>query len=191
MGFLGRRLAPIRRRSIRQVRLAEFLADEGAGARDGVRRQIHRVRAHVCDVAGLVESLRDRHGPAHREAEPRRRSLLQSGSNERRVGPCAGLPILALVHRERRPSQPSKGFVRRLGVRGPKALAAVFRDVEAMAVGTALGTFPTGVPSEIRESFPVFFRRERANFTFAFGDQAYRDGLHAAGRQAPGHLGPQ
>ena len=182
--FLGGRPAPVRRRSVGQVRLAKLPADVPSRAGDRVRRQVHRVRAHIGDVPRLVQSLRHSHGPAHREAETRRRSLLQGGSDERRVGPCPGRPVLAFRNRERRPSQSSKGFVGRLSVGRPKALAAVSRDVEPMA----RARFRSG---EIREAFPILFRRERTDVPLALHQEAHRHRLHPARRQASGHLGPE
>ena len=63
--------------------LAVPLDDGRAGGGDGLRGEVDRVRAHVRDVAVLVERLRDAHGVLGREAELAAGLLLERRRRER------------------------------------------------------------------------------------------------------------
>src|SRR5262249_2924539 len=80
--------------------LAELRDDRLADLAHRLGREVHRVRAHVGDVAGLVELLRGLHRAPRGEAELARGLLLHRRGRERRRGGPALRPTLRALDRE-------------------------------------------------------------------------------------------
>ena len=184
--FLSARLAGIDVGLARQIAAAVFIADVGAHALEGFGGDVGGVCAHVRNVAGLVESLRQGHGPAHAEAESRRRRLLQSGGDERRVGPRGGLAIFAAAHGKDALAQPVDRVVGRRAVAGLEVRALFFLHLESnRGAGWLAGA------RQVCERFPILNRLEGADLAFAIHDQPGSDGLHATSGEAARQFRPQ
>ena len=171
------------------------------GGGEGGLGQGHRVRSHVGDVAVLVEPLRDPHRVLRREPEFARRLLLQRRRRERRRRP-AGVRLLrdrgdghvGGAHGIRNALRPRPVEVGDLGVgegavvgeitAGGHPLAVDAREPRGEEVALAVG-------SEVALDVPVVGGDEGHPLALALDDQARRDGLHSASRQAGAHLAPQ
>src|SRR5690606_25893097 len=101
-------------RRVGLVLLAVAAPDRRAGGVRGLVREVHRVGAHVGDVAVLVQRLRHAHRLARREAELAAGLLLQRRGRERRGG---GARLLALLDLDDPPRGALGGL--RQGARGP------------------------------------------------------------------------
>ena len=183
MRFLSGVLAGVDVGRTRQIGCAVGFADVLAHLRHRFGGDVGGVRAHVGDVAAFVQTLRQGHGLANAESEPRRGRLLQRGGNERGVRPRRCLAVFAVAHLEGLFVQASDGFFGRRFVVRPELLIVFLRHLE-----TGRGFVAT---AQIRERLPVFHRIEGANLALAIHDQAHRHGLHATRRKPARHLCPQ
>ena len=190
MGFLGAGLAGIDVGRTRPVALAVVLADVGAHVGQCLPRHVGGVGAHVGDVAGFVEPLRQRHRLAHAEAQADGCGLLHRGGDERRRWPRAGVAVFAPAHDEVLLPQPFDGARRRFAVAGTELLAAFLHDLEAHRFVFAGLRLRAGT-SQLRPCFPVLLGIEGADFALAFDDQPHRHRLHAPGGEPARHLRPQ
>src|SRR5688572_5828639 len=157
-------------------------------------RQVDRVRAHVGDVAGLVEPLRRLHRAPRGEAELARRLLLHRGRRERRRRVPALGPALDACDREHAVCNRED---RALDV----ARVAFVGDGEARLLRVRLDFFPAelGEPRGEARRFlrrigldgPVLLALELLDLGLALADEPERDALHAAGGKAGLDLLPQ
>ncbi|MNO81090.1 hypothetical protein D3C76_723160 [compost metagenome] len=176
-------LAAVDVRRFRQVLLAELVFDVSTRHRHGISREVGRVGTHISDVAGFVKTLGHHHGFLHAEAQAVARSLLQGRCDERRRRLAAGRFVFALDDAvagslELLQRGHGLGFIERL-----EGFAFLAGHVEAH--GRAFCGAEVGV------NFPVLFRVERADFTFALDHQLHGNRLHATGGQTASDLGPQ
>ena len=188
MGFLGGSLAGVEPGLGRQVLVPVACAYVPAAGGDGLAAQAGGVRAHVGDVAGFVQALRQVHRPLDAVAQAGAGGLLQGGGDERRTGPGFGRPVVAGADLEGALApglpQPRQGVLGGFLVAGPEVLAAVLDDLKTQGVGFALAL-------QVRKQLPILLRLERPDLPLPLHHQAHRHGLHPARRQAPGHLGPE
>ena len=155
---------------------AEVVQDELLGGAERQRGQVGGVRTHVGDQTALVEGLGEAHRQADRETELARCLLLQGGRGEWRRGVADGVLLLDgsdAVGRADAVGQEGARLLRRLetGVQHPLDFGALRQE----------GTFHTIIRC-IGEGDDLFL---------TVHDEPERDGLHAAGGQAPAHLAPQ
>ena len=195
MGFLRvLRLGRIIARLLRQVLFAELLADRVAGGADRLRRHLHAVGSHIGDQAGrlaadveaFIEALRDLHGARRREAEPRRRRLLQRRGGEGRAGIALGGLRLDRQRRERRAFEHGADVVglrlrRHVELLQPLAFEAGEAGLETLGARRA----------QKGGDLPIILADEFFDLDLAVGDEAQRDRLDAAGRARARQLAPQ
>ncbi len=167
----------------RQVLVAVLAADEATDHLHGVGGQVGRVRTHVGDVAGLVQTLGHHHGLLHTEAQAVARRLLQGGGDEGRRRLAAGRTVLTLGHAV-------AGSLELLQCGHGLGLVNRFegRPLLAHHLETHLGVLRG---TEVGVHFPVFFRHEGADLFLARDHQLHGDRLHATGRQTTCDLRPQ
>ena len=188
MGLLGGGFAGVEPRLGRQVLVPVTFADVPPAGGDGLAAQAGGVRAHVGDVAGFVQALRQVHRPLDAVAQAGAGGLLQGGGDERRIGAGLGRPVVAGADLEGAlaPSlpQPGQGVLGSFPVAGPEVLAAVLDNLKAQGVGLA-------GPLQVRKQLPILLRLERPDLPLPLHHQAHRHGLHTAGGKTPSHLGPE
>ncbi len=164
---------------------AELLDDSPAGLVDRLGRHLHAVGSHVGDDAVFIQTLGDLHGAARREAEARRRILLQGRGGEGRVGVALGRLAVDGAHGERAGGDRcAQGFrIDRVADVEPVGLLAV-DGVEPGLEGLAL-------LAEAGADGPVFLRLELLDLALAVRNDPQCHGLDAAGRSRAGQLAPQ
>ena len=180
-------------RAVRQIPVAETLADLASHRGQSLASKLHAVCPHIGDQAGrlrpdihaLIQLLGDLHGAAGREAELAGRFLLQGRCGERRFRIFAD--ALGLNVDDTQPfGLDGRGGSECLGLRGDVQLAEFLAvkmgqpGVEVTSVGLA----------EFGFYRPVFLRVECLDGSFALTDQAQRDRLDAPGGPCARQLAP-
>ena len=206
VGLLGvGRLGLVAPRLWAEELLAVEIADAPARRADGLFAEVHRVGAHVGDVAVLVEVLGDAHGVAGAQPELAIGLLLQRARREGRIGRPDGVLLFQIAHDPVARQQASaQGFGRRLveeeDVLAGRDLAGGFVEVAAAgdaaladgeekgleAVGRAVGPLV-----EQGLEIPVLAGVEGAAGALALHQQAHGHALHAAGRELGRDLAPE
>ena len=170
-------------RALRQILLAEVIANVAAHHAQRILAQVRRVGTHIGNVSRFIESLGHHHGFLHAEAKTRAGGLLQRGSDKRRARLAAGRFVFTLQHAV------AGFFKQRDGRHGfitayrTEWLIAVVRYLQRQCIAAWGGG--AGV------NFPVLFRNERFNFALALDHQTYRNRLDAACGQTAGNFFPQ
>ena len=184
VGLLGLFPTAVEIGLLREVGLPVLALDEAPGGADGIPRQVRRVGPHVGDVACLVEALGQGHGFLHAKAEPGGRGLLQRRGDEGGSGARGGRLVLSAAHHEVGFPKGRQGLLRlRLRARPESPFRATVH-LEA-----SRGALP--FRQQVRKHLPIFLGHEGADFPLPLHDEAHRYGLHSAGGQPPGHLGPE
>ena len=181
--------------------LAVFLGNAAAGRRDRLVGKMHRVGAHVGDVALFVERLGGAHRLAGGEPQLAVGLLLQRAGGEGRHGLAhRGL----LLHRRHPPGGsfhsglklPGLGLAEQLhlaaGLEGTGGLVEIGTAGDPLApkVGE-LGLEGRSRLFEPGFQIPVTAASEGPPCALPLHQQAHRHRLHAACREAPGHLFPE
>ncbi|SVK47897.1 Uncharacterised protein [Acinetobacter baumannii] len=183
MRFLRILFAAVLIRRLRQIFIAEVVADVATHHVERILAQVGGVGTHIGDVTGFIQPLRHHHGFLHAEAQAGAGGLLQRGGNERRARLAAGRFVFAIQHRV-------AGFFQQLD-RGVRLLAVDRLERFVVCVGHFHLQRGFTLRQQIGMQLPVLFRHERLDVAFAFYHQTHRHRLHAAGGQAAGDFLPQ
>jgi hypothetical protein len=187
---LGRIVA----RLLRQIPVAEFVADGRSRCRNRFRRHLHAVGTHVgyearglaSEIGALVEALGDLHGARGREAEARGGGLLQGRRCEGRSGVPLGRFGFDRQRLERGAFEHGADFGS-LRLVGDVELA----ELPAFEAGqTRLEAF-VARRRQVRDDLPVLLAYEALDLGLAVADEPKRHGLHTAGRARARQLAPQ
>ena len=180
---------------------AVLIAHAAAGSRDRLLAEVHRVGAHVGDVAALIEALGGAHRLASREAQFAVGLLLQGAGGEGRCRPAGGGFFLDFGHRPgfaiNGLQQPlGIGFAEQLdlgaGLDGTSALIEIATGGNALTSEVAeLGFKADALMLQLGFEIPVAAAAEGTPGALALYQQPHRYRLHAASGETPGHLLPQ
>ena len=180
---------------------AVLIAHAAAGCRNRLLAEMHRVGAHVGDVAALIQAL----GCAHRFASGKAQFavglLLQGAGGEGRSRPAGGGFFLNVGHRPGFAidglQQPlGIGFAEQLdlgaGLDGTSALIEIAAGGNALTSQMAeLGFKTDALMLQLGLEIPVAAAAEGTPGPLPLHQQPHRHRLHAAGREPPGHLLPE
>ena len=191
-------------RGVGEVLRTVELASLRPGCRDRRLRQRRGVRAHVGDVAVLVEPLGDRHRPRGAEAELATGLLLQRRRTERRIGPAGVRLRLDRAHHEVGVAQgvgerlrprlgqvDDLGGVLQLAVRTEVAASRHPGLVDRVQLGGEhpLVVLLAGVEGALE--IPVRRDPEPHPLTLTVDHESGCDGLHPTGGETGHHLAPE
>ena len=175
MGFLGTGVLGLEDPAfVVGVAVAGF--DVGLGRFEGEVGQVGRVRSHVGDAAGLVETLGDLHGAGNGEAELPGGFLLEGGRGERGRRFALGRFAFHPVGREGRT------------VGGLQDVRGGLRGVEALV---ELGLEALSIRGHLRRHPVVALGLKGENVPLPFHDEQYGHALDASCRQGGADLLPQ